>query len=174
MLGTTINREGIREDIDNRDYTYSPDRPVPSFDARLGRQQPTYDRYAAAEVVNQRPAARQDMYAPAQDPAREDLWNRLNTNNVSRGAVENRYSGSRIFRADETARNPNPRTGKTQGVQTTQHSGQSHHGGLPCGRIAYSNACHHQCGAYQYSVDRTRAGSGSSGEQRVRHKRKWS
>lgn len=29
MLGTTINREGIREDIDNRDYTYSPDRPVP-------------------------------------------------------------------------------------------------------------------------------------------------
>lgn len=25
MLGTTINREGIREDIDNRDYTYSPD-----------------------------------------------------------------------------------------------------------------------------------------------------
>ena len=27
MLGTTINREGIREDIDNRDYTYSPDRP---------------------------------------------------------------------------------------------------------------------------------------------------
>ena len=32
------------------------------------------------------------MYAPVQDPAREDLWNRLNTNNVSRGAVENRYS----------------------------------------------------------------------------------
>ena len=92
MLGTTINREGIREDIDNRDYTYSPDRPVPSFDARLGRQQPTYDRYASAEVVNQRPVARQDMYAPVQDPAREDLWNRLNTNNVSRGAVENRYS----------------------------------------------------------------------------------
>ena len=79
MLGTTINREGIREDIDNRDYTYSPDRPVPSFDARLGRQQPTYDRYASAEVVNQRPVARQDMYAPVQDPAREDLWNRLNT-----------------------------------------------------------------------------------------------
>ena len=92
MLGTTINREGIKEDIDNRDYTYSPDRPVPSFDARLGRQQPTYDRYASAEVVNQRPVARQDMYAPVQDPAREDLWNRLNTNNVSRGAVENRYS----------------------------------------------------------------------------------
>ena len=68
MLGTTINREGIREDIDNRDYTYSPDRPVPSFDARLGRQQPTYDRYASAEVVNQRPVARQDMYAPYKIP----------------------------------------------------------------------------------------------------------
>ncbi len=104
MLGTTVNREGLREDIDNRDYTYSPDRPVPSFDARLGRQQPTYDRYASADAVNQRPMPRQDMYAPVQDPAREDLWNRLNTNNVSRGAIENRYSAQQEVEVFEPMR----------------------------------------------------------------------
>lgn len=143
MLGTTINREGIREDIDNRDYTYSPDRPVPSFDARLGRQQPTYDRYASAEVVNQRPVARQDMYAPVQDPAREDLWNRLNTNNVSRGAVENRYSARPEVEVFEPMRLRETQTrvqAKRKASKQLSTQGKVHHGGLPCGRIAYSNA----------------------------------
>lgn len=97
MLGT-INREGLREEIDNRDFTYGADRQVPSFDARLGRSQQMYDHYASADVVTQRPMPRQAeprMYQPqVSDPAREDLWNRLNTNTVSRNSIENNYSAA--------------------------------------------------------------------------------
>lgn len=111
MLGTTVNRSGVREDVNNRDYSYSPERPVPSFDARLSRaQQNVYDRYASADVVMQRPAAPtgqepRPMYnqAPQQqtygrqdygrqdygrEPTSDELWNRLTANNVNRSSIE--------------------------------------------------------------------------------------
>ncbi len=99
MLGATVNRDGIRNDVDNRGYSYSPDRPVPSFDASLRRDQNIYDRYASADVVTQRPMAPvqqqpRPMYgqAPAQtynrEPSSDELWNRLTANTVSRSTIE--------------------------------------------------------------------------------------
>lgn len=101
MLGATVNRNGVREDVDSRGYSYSPDRPVPSYDASLRReqQQNLYDRFASADVVTQRPVAPvqqqpRPMYgqAPAQnytrEPTSDELWNRLTTNSVNPRSIE--------------------------------------------------------------------------------------
>lgn len=86
MLGT-INKNGIRED--ERSYAYSPERPVPSFDARLGREQDLYSLYASSSVVTQRPTPRRQPQPYTPEPAnREELWQRLNTNNVNHGSLE--------------------------------------------------------------------------------------
>lgn len=99
MLGTTVNRNGLREDVDNKNYSYSPERPVPSYDARFGRTQDMYDVYAPAEAVTQpprqyaAPQARPMFQQPTVNPNNvsnrdDELWQRLNTNNVHRSSIE--------------------------------------------------------------------------------------